>query len=242
MDLSTTTIIVAIIALVLGALAKGISGMGLPLVSTPILTLVFDLQTAIAIVIPATFATDIYMLAKIPKNWTLLKSIVILLIFGAVGIVIGSFILVSVNQLILSGVLGIMILVFVVTSTFKLLPAIKQRNWIDAVIGIIGGLFQGSTGSCGPIISMYLLQMKITRNDFLFIITSFFIMTDIVQLAALYKLGIYNADNYSLCALGNHSGNACACRCPVCAEKNLRSSFSLCCFDCYDFKCSRITV
>lgn len=191
MAMSTVLIVIAVAALLLGGFAKGLSGMGLPVIATPIFALLFDLQTAIAVVILSTLATDVIFLWKTRKNWSLLKQAAILIGFGMCGTVLGSYLLVNVNQLFLSGVLGIVILVYVATSLFSLLPPIKRASWLDAAVGLVGGTFQGSSGACGPIISMYMLQMKLSRNDFLFLINCFFVFIDLIQLIAVYRLGLY---------------------------------------------------
>lgn len=155
MDISALEIVIAVGALLLAGLAKGISGMGVPVIATPILAVLFDLQTAIAVTITATLVTDAIMLARLPKNWSLLKQAGILMLFGICGIIIGSIVLVQVNQLILSGILGLVILVFVATSVFSLLPAIRRHALLDSVVGLGGGMLQGASGASGPIISMY---------------------------------------------------------------------------------------
>jgi uncharacterized membrane protein YfcA len=184
-------------------LAKGISGMGLPVVAIPILTVLFDLQTAIAVTILSTVVTDIIILARMPKDWGVMRKALVLVVFGAVGIILGTYFLVNVNQLILSGVLGIVILIFVVTNFFSLLPTIKRRTWLDAVFGFVGGTVQGASGASGPIISMYMLQMKLSRSEFLFLINSFFLVVDSVQFLSVYKLGLYQGPlvYYSFVAL-----------------------------------------
>lgn len=203
MTISAISIFIAVLALLVAGFAKGISGMGLPVVATPILTLLFDLQTAIAITIVPTLLTDVIMLIRTPKNWGLIKNAASLMMFGMGGIVIGSYVLINIDPSILSGILGIIILIFVVTSFFSLLPTIKRRRWLDAAVGIIGGTAQGAAGASGPIISMYMLQMKMSRNEFLFMINSFFVTIDFVQFFTVYKLGLYQGPvvNYSIGAI-----------------------------------------
>lgn len=177
--------------------------MGIPLVATPILALLFDLQTAIAIAVLATFINDLIFLVRMDKNWALIKHAAILLAFGVAGTALGSYLLVRLNPSLLSGLLGVIILIYVATSFFSQVPTIKRRVWLDSVVGIIGGTFQGTTGSSGPVIGMYLLQMKLSRNDYLFILNSFFLAVDCMQLTALYKLGLYRGEIalYALAAL-----------------------------------------
>jgi uncharacterized membrane protein YfcA len=87
--------------------------------------------------------------------------------------------------------LGVVILVFVTTSFFSLLPTLRRRPWLDGLIGLIGGTLQGAAGTSGPIVSMYMLQMKISRTEFLFFMNSFFMAINLVQIITIYKLGLY---------------------------------------------------
>ncbi|MGG1599875.1 sulfite exporter TauE/SafE family protein [Paenibacillus naphthalenovorans] len=192
MTISAIAIFIAVLALLVAGFAKGISGMGLPVVATPVLTLLFDLQTAIAITIVPALLTDIIMLIRTPKNWGLIKNAASLMMFGMCGIVVGSYALVRIHPSILSAVLGVIILLFVGTFFFAVFPAIKQRRRLDAAVGFIAGTAQGAAGASGPIISMYMLQMKMSRDEFLFMINSFFVTIDVIQLMTVYKLGLYH--------------------------------------------------
>ena len=203
MEISVLEMLIAVGALLLAGFAKGISGMGLPVIATPILAVLFDLQAAIAVTIVATLVTDVIMLVRLPKSWKLLKKAGILMLFGVCGIVVGSIVLVNVNQSILAGILGLVILVFVVTSFFSLLPSIQQRRILDGAVGLGGGILQGASGASGPIVSMYFLQMKLERHEFLFLINCFFVIVDVTQCVTIYHLGLYKGDIplFSLLAL-----------------------------------------
>ncbi|WP_126425805.1 sulfite exporter TauE/SafE family protein [Brevibacillus marinus] len=203
MTITPTEAMMAAAALLLAGLAKGISGMGLPVVAIPILAVLFDLQTAIAVTLVSTLATDVLMLVRLPKSWSVVSHALLLAIFGVCGIVIGSLILLSLNQLILSAILGVVILAFVVTSCCSILPAVKRRRWLDAAVGLIGGVLQGAAGASGPVIGMYLLQLQVTRTAFLFLSNSFFVVMDLAQFVTIFQLGLYKGSLlfYALLAL-----------------------------------------
>jgi len=181
----------AFAALFAAGLAKGVSGMGIPLIATPVLALLFDLQTAVPAVVLATLASDIIFLSKTEKRWPLVRQAGILLAFGAAGTALGSYLLARLNPMLLSGALGAVVLLYVAASLFSLVPAVRRRAWLDAAVGLIGGTFQGAAGASGPIVGMYLLQRKLSRNDYLFLLNAFFLAVDGIQIAALYRLGLY---------------------------------------------------
>lgn len=194
MDLIALQIILCICALFISGISKGISGLGLPVIAIPIFTALIDLQTAIVLLTPSTVVTDIIMALKfLNKDMKTIKSIIYLIVFGIIGMLIGTQLLVVIDLSILTGLLSVVVLLFVTISWFDLLPRFNKRpsKWIDATVGLVGGALQGATGSSGPIITIYLLQMKINRVTFLFIINSFFVITGVTQFLRLLQLNLY---------------------------------------------------
>jgi uncharacterized protein len=204
--LELTILLIATIALIVAGLSKGITGMGLPVVATPILTVLYDLPTAIAITVPTTVITDIIMVIKSSKSWSVIKRGTILIISGALGIIVGANILLRVNTSILSGLLGIITILFVCTSFFSIIPTFKKNppKWVDGIVGILCGSLQGAAGASGPLVSMYFFQMNLSRNEFLFLINCFFVVIDMTQFSTMTSMGFYEGNNlflYSMLAL-----------------------------------------
>ena len=48
--MTTETIIIALIAMLAGSTIKSISGMGLPMVAIPVITIIEDVETAVAVI------------------------------------------------------------------------------------------------------------------------------------------------------------------------------------------------
>ncbi|RSK55133.1 sulfite exporter TauE/SafE family protein [Bacillus canaveralius] len=199
-------LVIAFIVLALAGFSKGITGMGIPFVATPVLTLLYGLPTAIAITMPVTVLTDIIMLIHSSKSWRVIKRGIILMLSGGLGIVSGTFILININPNILSGILGTILLLFVCSSYLSILPKFAKSppKWVDGIFGVFCGNLQGAAGASGPIVSMYLFQMNISRKDFLFLINCFFVVLDVTQLSTITTLGFYEGNKlfpYSLLAI-----------------------------------------
>src|SRR5690625_1363079 len=91
LEIGAVHIIVCIIVLFISGLSKGISGLGIPIIATPILTLIFDLQTAIVMLAPSTLLTDFIMVKKFfVYDKGIIKNISLISLMGMVGIVIGT--------------------------------------------------------------------------------------------------------------------------------------------------------
>ncbi len=193
MDQIDLRLMVAALAILLAGATKGVTGMGLPVVATPFLAALFDVRTAIAITIIPTTLSDLPILYTFRAEWRQLRWLVPLVVAGMVGIVIGTRILVRVDQRLLAGVLGVSVLAFVATSWFRPLSRLDTsfaKRW-GAAVGWAGGLLQGATGASGPIITILFYQLNLSRAAFLFVINAFFLMLDTTQLVSLISVGVF---------------------------------------------------
>lgn len=188
---------VALGSLLLAGLAKGITGLGPPLIATPILAVLYgDLAAAIALVIAPTVLTDMMLLARSAREYRHVVRLIPYLLFGVFGILLGAQLLVRLDQTLLKSVLGCLVLVFVVTSWLDLLPRLSPRaaRLAGSPLGFLAGALQGAVGASGPVSVMYLLSTAASRQAFLFSINAVFLVLDSTQVAALYGLGLYTAD------------------------------------------------
>ncbi|MBI2820659.1 MAG: sulfite exporter TauE/SafE family protein [Acidobacteria bacterium] len=188
--------VVAVASLLLAGLMKGVSGMGLPLVATPVLALLYDLPTAIAITVPPTVLSDLPILYAFRSEWRQARRLLPLMVPAMIGIVFGTRILVVLDQDKLKGVLGGLVLLFVAVSYFRLIPHLSDRlaARVGPVVGLAAGVLQGAAGQSGPLVSIFLYQLSLPRNAFLFLINAFFLLADSTQLISLASHGLYTPE------------------------------------------------
>ena len=183
---------------------KGLSGMGLPLIATPIIAALYDLPTAITITMPATVLSDLPILYAYRGEWRearRLAPVLLPLAAGAVGgIWLGTGLLVRLSQDLLRMVLGILVLLFVGVAHFKLIPHLSEKiaSRIGLGVGLVGGVLQGAAGQSGPIISSYMYQLSLPRATYLFVINAFFLAADISQVLSLNSQGLYTTARWEL--------------------------------------------
>jgi uncharacterized membrane protein YfcA len=197
-------IVIAIAALLLAGISKTITGMGVPVAAVPVLTALYgDLSDVIVVTIVATTLSDIFFVVRGRRYARDALPLIPLLICGAVGIVIGAHVLLSVNDLLLAGALGIVLAVFVITSWFSLLPQLKLKtaHRLSPAVGLVAGALQGSTGASGPVVTMYLLSSPLTRGAFIFSINAVFQVLDLTQFITLQRLGAYDSELALIAAL-----------------------------------------
>ena len=95
MFLDQTTILVGVF-LLLAAYVKGTTGMGFPLIATPMVALLLDIRTAITILIIPNIVMDIGQIFRGRFLGSIFRRFASLLVLTVVGVFIGTKILVSV--------------------------------------------------------------------------------------------------------------------------------------------------
>jgi uncharacterized membrane protein YfcA len=181
----------AIATIFIAGVAKGVTGMGLPVAGVPILVALYgDLRLVLLTTILATALSDIPMLYRFRKNYREASILAGFLICGLIGIVIGTRILLFVKVSILSAVLAAVVIAFILVSWFGKVPTMSRvlAARVGPLIGFACGIIQGSAGASGPIVTTYLVSSQLTRDGFLFSINLVFFVLDWTQFTSLQQL------------------------------------------------------
>jgi uncharacterized membrane protein YfcA len=182
---------VAIAAIVLAGVAKGVTGMGLPVAGVPILVALYgDLRLVLLTTVLATAVSDVPMLWRFRKSYREASILLGFLICGLIGIVIGTRILLYVKVSILSAILAAVVIAFIAVSWFGRVPTMSRvvAQRVGPLIGLACGLIQGSAGASGPIVTTYLVSSQLSRTGFLFAINAIFFVLDWTQFVSLQQL------------------------------------------------------
>jgi uncharacterized membrane protein YfcA len=183
--------IVALATIVLAGVAKGVTGMGLPVAGVPILVALYgDLRLVLLTTVLATACSDVPLLWRFRKNYREASILVWFLFFGLAGIVLGTRLLLAVKTSILCAFLAAVVVAFILVSWFGKVPTMSRTAATRAgpLIGFICGLIQGSAGASGPIVTTYLVSSQLSRDGFLFAINAVFFVLDWTQFVSLQQL------------------------------------------------------
>jgi uncharacterized protein len=184
-------LVLAIATIFIAGVAKGVTGMGLPVAGVPILVALYgDLRLVLLTTILATALSDIPMVYRSRKSYREASILTGFLICGLIGIVIGTRILLFVKVSILSGVLAAVVIAFILVSWFGKVPTMNRvlASRVGPLIGLVSGIIQGSAGASGPIVTTYLVSSQLTREGFLFSINLIFLVLDWTQFVSLQEL------------------------------------------------------
>ena len=189
-------LIIAIATVLLAGVAKGVTGMGLPVAGVPILVALYgDLRLVLLTTILATALSDPPMIWRFRASWREATILVGFLVMGLVGIILGTRILLYVKTPVLCAVLAAIVIAFIAISWLGRVPTMSRvlARRVGPLVGFVCGTVQGAVGASGPIVTSYLVSSQLTRNGFLFSINAIFFVLDWTQLASLQSLHLTTA-------------------------------------------------
>jgi uncharacterized membrane protein YfcA len=185
---------IALMALALGGggLMKGATGMGLPIVALPILAAFLDVPSAVAIIcVTGLFLNAVQVWNLRADLWTA-DFLPRLLAGGAVGTVVGTWVLTSLPERALSLVLAALLFCYLLLRLFNphLMLSKPAGRKYAALAGLAAGTMQGATGISSPVGVTFIHAMRLHRTAHVFAVSAMFLLFGIVQLPALTVAGV----------------------------------------------------
>lgn len=183
-------------ALALAGLAKGVTGMGLPLFATPILAAVFGARTAVVVMSIPTFVTNFLLIVEGRDALPVLRRIWPVAVAGAIGVVVGLNLLVRIDQNLLSLVIAGLVVVVLARGDRVLGddPAALRVRVIGPLLGAVGGVLLGTTSIASPAVAGYFHALRLAPRDFVLALAVLFQILGAVQVFGLWRLGEYDAE------------------------------------------------
>ena len=194
--MTTTQLVVIVLASFAGALVKGVTGLGYPVLAVPLIALVTGIEDAVVVVAVPNLAANIILCWEARDARGEARDLGRLVGLGIVGAVIGTVALVHLPEQPLLIALALTVAVFVVQMIRRpelgLDPATATR-W-SPVAGLFTGLMQGAVGVSGPIVATWLHGYRLAVQTYVYSVTVIFGVTGAVQLTVLAIQGQLHGD------------------------------------------------
>jgi uncharacterized protein len=188
---STTELVIVLVAVVIGAIAKAVTGMGLPLIAIPIASLFVDVDTAIVVIAFPNVLANLTLAARERHSYPETRDLPVLAVSGIIGAVLGTLVLVSVPEtpLVVAVIVAIVgyIVLFFAHPELRTTPARSKR--LAPLVGGVAGIFQGAVGISGPIVGSWIHSYRLGRSAHILSVTSLFFITGSAQLVVLIGSG-----------------------------------------------------
>ncbi len=185
------TIFLVLSTIFLGSVMKGAIGIGLPLLATPVLSMVVGVPGAVAIVSIPIVATNARQVVKFRAEVAQQRYLAAFLLAGGVGVVIGTLVLVNAPVALLQIGLGSAVLVYLATQLFMspLVIPVERSGVLGGPVGFLTGLLQGAVGISSVASITFLQALRLERRAFIGSISSMFLMFSSIQIVALLVEG-----------------------------------------------------
>ncbi len=197
------SVVIAAVFLALGGLVKGATGAGAPVLAVPAIAMLYDVKLAVVIMMVPNLLTNIWQWWQYRKSISQTRFVVMFALAGAIGTVIGTWLLATLPQEILSLTLAAVVFVYVIFRFLRpgWVLSDKAALKLSTPVGVIAGALQGASGISAPVSISFLNAMRLERPTFIATVSVFFLMMTVTQIPALVALGIMTPSLFGISAL-----------------------------------------
>lgn len=162
------TLVACTLALAAGGVVKGVISIGLPLVGLPLLMLAVDVPTAVNLLMVPILLSNLVQAVEGPDTWAILRRFLPILIPLAIGTYFGAALLASLDQRVLLFAVGGFTLVFGMIGLLqpRLVVSPALERWLGPPIGLVSGLIGGMSTLFGPVMTLFVVGLKLPPNVF----------------------------------------------------------------------------
>ena len=163
-------------ALAAGGLTKGLTGMGLPSVSIPIMASVLGVQRAVLTLIIPIVVSNLWLSWANRDCRNDVPELPRLLLFGLPGAAAGAGVLYLASEQMLATLLAVWIAAYLLLRlahpNFSLSGAARRRY--SPAVGVTAGALQAATGISAPVLAPYLDALGLSPRSYVFAVATAF--------------------------------------------------------------------
>lgn len=182
------------VALAIGSLAKGMTGLGLPPVCISILAVFFGVEHAVVVAtIPVAFS-NVQIVWMWRSRWRDVPSPALALMAAVIGVGGGTWVLANIDERALTILLAVWIAFYLVTVIFglRIEPEGKAAGALSPLLTLLAGVSQGATGMSGPFIATWAHAWGLVKETYVFATSLLFMAISCTQVVGVTVAGLYD--------------------------------------------------
>jgi uncharacterized membrane protein YfcA len=198
----TGLVAAALLAIAIGSIFKGITGVGLPILAVPMIASFTSVADAVVLmVVPGLAANALVIMTH--KKWALLAQHKIFLFTGFVAGFFGTWLLSIMGDRALKLLLTVWLGVYLVQyfSRRSGNHAFNVPKWLAGIFGTAAGTIQGAMGISASIVGPYYHASGLARETYAFMTAFTFMLFGIAQFSAMSQFDLLTTDRLSVGAL-----------------------------------------
>jgi uncharacterized membrane protein YfcA len=184
-------LIIGAAVFLLGALVKGILGVGMPLVVAPLLSLFVSAPMAVALLgMPVLVSNTMQSLEGGLLRYSL-SRFGWLIAFQVITTIMTVKLTLNLSVATLDTLLALSVLIatFFMAFSFNMVLPARHERWAGVLVGLASGLMSGVSSLTGPLIIAYLMALKLQRDMFVGSISIIYLSAAVPLYGALWWYG-----------------------------------------------------
>ena len=179
---------IVLLAISLGSLVKGVTGIGLPLLAVPAIATLASVEEAVIVMIIPILGSNLWLVATHRRFATMLREFWPFLAAGTVGGVIGTHLLVALDERWLKLALAAWLALYLLQHFFgNLLHFLFHARGLAATfVGLAAGTIQGATGVSAHIVAPFFNGRNLRTDAYAFLVACAFLSFSVAQLVAAF--------------------------------------------------------
>jgi hypothetical protein len=174
--LTAEELVVVLLALAVGGLVKGLTGMGLPLVSVPVLAGYFGVEHAVLVMVIPSLTLNAYQVWTHRAAAAAVPELPRLIAAGVPGAVLGATVLHFASERALATALAVWLAAYVLMRLLHptLTMTARLRRNMAPVAGLAAGALQAATGISAPVVAAYFDALGLEPTAYVFAVCAAF--------------------------------------------------------------------
>ena len=190
-------------AISIGALFKGMTGLGLPLFAVPALAMITSVEEAVVLMVIPSIIANFWLVLSHRRHRDLLRRHLPFLLTGFAGGLVGTGLLLLISDRGLK-------LLLVIWLGLYLIQYFLRRRWLERlqshrmasyVLGLAAGTIQGATGISAQVVAPYYHARGLTLEAYAFAVAFTFLFFTVAQMAAMVNLELLTPARFELSLL-----------------------------------------
>ncbi len=197
-------VLLVVAAFAAAGLCKGVLGFGIPLVSVPILTGVMHPATTISVLAVPIVVANVWQSVEGSYSKGVLRRFWPAVLAIVAGSLIGAQFLTEIDPAATQFLIGVIVVAFSASQlrTFVIPPPGDREAWLTPVVGFAAGVLGGITTFFGPLMILYLVALRLTKNEFVATIALLYLVGAIPLFAVLAWKGVMGVGELATSVVG----------------------------------------
>jgi uncharacterized membrane protein YfcA len=184
----------------MGSWIKGLTGVGLPMFAIPAVATLTSVEEAVILMIIPGLGSNIWLVVSHRQYRQQLIDHKAFIVAGFIGGIVGTLLLVEINDRWLKLVLAVWLALYLIQRVFvgRIKIAFQARGAAAGVLGASAGIIQGATGVSSHIVAPYFNSANIKPGAYAFLMATSFLTFSVAQLLTAVSSSLFTPDRVAI--------------------------------------------